>query len=479
MYGRNKKRTDSWNKAIMKATKNLEKTEMEVLHNALFSDRIDPGQNGQISNLMKRYENKLYTETEFACIQKNCRSVAGMERYLEGLLEAVKQSYFSELIAAALCESMAEKLNERLFSSLFERLEPEKRRRVIREAQGQRLTEKLFDLFVKSADRPKDVQSAATIYMEKYPESGEVIYSVVRHIQEYLGMVDFLPELVERYSKKWLMGFNCHNNEKEIVSVINALEDARVIEKLCLDFAFWAEMERCNAFFAVIENLCLCMDFQEGYRMIENNYFAARAYGFLSLASKWLQAAERLAMQYEGAQKPFVQMMVRLTGDDGRLDSVSRMKLIQETINYLASQARENREREELEKNKALRAEEEKTLEVIQRIFPVMEKMEKEIITRGLDEQTDSETVRIMADLMGKLRTGLAEVGILYSQDVESWKKRQILFFDPAIHKCQEELRPGDPVICLSMGVSNRSGTCFERANVKKYIGDGKDGCKL
>ena len=161
-----KKRTDSWNKAIMKATKNLEKTEMEVLHNALFSDRIDPGQNGQISNLMKRYENKLYTETEFACIQKNCRSVAGMERYLEGLLEAVKQSYFSELIAAALCESMAEKLNERLFSSLFERLEPEKRRRVIREAQGQRLTEKLFDLFVKSADRPKDVQSAATIYME-------------------------------------------------------------------------------------------------------------------------------------------------------------------------------------------------------------------------------------------------------------------------------------------------------------------------
>ena len=172
-------------------------------------------------------------------------------------------------------------------------------------------------------------------------------------------------------------------------------------------------------------------------------------------------------------------MMVRLTGDDGRLDSVSRMKLIQETINYLASQARENREREELEKNKALRAEEEKTLEVIQRIFPVMEKMEKEIITRGLDEQTDSETVRIMADLMGKLRTGLAEVGILYSQDVESWKKRQTLFFDPAIHKCQEELRPGDPVICLSMGVSNRSGTCFERANVKKYIGDGKDGCKL
>ena len=99
--------------------------------------------------------------------------------------------------------------------------------------------------------------------------------------------------------------------------------------------------------------------------------------------------------------------------------------------------------------------------------------MEKNIIAYSdVSDDVDDERMKTFRVLHGKVRTALSNVGLYTVVDVEDWVKRKTVFYDNNLHKCTEDIKNGELVICLTMGMKDANLEFFEKASVKLFRGE-------
>lgn len=337
--------------------------------------------------------------------------------------------------------------------------------------------ETIFEYSFNTYKKKNQAQELTQIYLNKFPESGEAINNVAKIITADDIPVNSLINLVEEYSKKWLLNYNFHNNEEEIGSVIEALSIVGSLDKLFIDFTFWKKMEKCNAFVSIIDTVSFVTGFDTCFNLIEKNFFAAKAYGENGLMDKWIQASNQIATRYEDAQEAYIFFVSHLLDEESVLDSRSREILTKKIIYNILQQASENRKQYELMANKEKNLQSEYTQNVIFRIYKPLEKLEKTVtMYSDISDGIENDSIVVIRNLVGKLRQALAQVGINPVAEIEDWEKRKVIPFDGKMHLCAEEVKNGQNVSYLSMGMKDTKDEFFEKASVVIHMGEINDG---
>lgn len=412
----------------------------------------------------------------FKGVLKEYKDIRYLELYLEVYFKQGNEIEIKNILVEISRDRAIARIGKKFISDGVEKLSRDEKEDLFSSISNRKAFEVFLEAIILREMDEALVENLLEIYLRKFSTSGYVIGFVAEFIEKNDLLNNQMIGLVENYAKRWLLDFNFHGNEEEIVDVIEALAGTGRINDLLQDFSFWKEMEKCNAFIKVIDNIALSIGFEECFGVIKKNYIVSRVYGISSLAAKWLQAATSIAISNEEAQKLYVLFVGELIDERSSLDYLSKKLLTKEIIDYLLAQASEGKKRLEMERKNSERIRKEGIEDTIQKICKPLEKLETmiSICSEGTKENNDG--MMMIKNALGKVRDGLEKVDILPVEGSGIWIYQKAIPYDMNKHECTEDIESGELVTCLSMGMMNREGTYCYKAKVKKHIGEKKDG---
>ena len=458
-----------------KATVYFDAKESRYIKESLFSDICTEENKNTTVRLLKKHAKNVFTVEYFKEVSLKYKSIDWINVYIQSMIDNFKEFDYQQLVIEFFNSLIMGKVDDSLIIEVIKKLPESSISNVFNNINKLEVFDKMFEYFTATYNRPNDVITYSKLYLDKFSDSGEAICNVATHVLNGRSSVNSLPEIIEQSVKGWLLNYNFHNKENEICNVIEALSTVEKLEELFYDFSFWKKMERCNAFISLIDSISYIVGFDDCYDLIEKNYFAAKAYGEAALADKWMQAASSIAVHYEDAQRPYVLLIGNMVGEDSSLDSRSKEILLKKVVYDVLSQASSNKKRLDLEIQKSKEMKDECVQDMIFHLYEPLQKLEKTIIGYSdVGMGTDDETMMVLRNMVAKVRQALKHAGVLPIIDIDVWEKRKVIPFDGNLHICMEELKKGDPVTCLSMGMRDEKEGFFEKAAVKVHVGDKK-----
>lgn len=458
----------------------LNAVELQEIREVLCSDLFSDEYKIKIQRLLKTHLKEVFIPNFFKDIYSGYIMQDWLNVYITTAINCASAIDFDTFVVDLFNHPVAEKINKKLLIECFTNLKEKKQVKIFESISNIAVFDCIFEYYTSNFNRPDEVKKITGIYLNKFKDSGTAINNVVNYISKGRSTINSLPEIIEEYSKRWFINFNYHNREDEIGDVVEALANVEKFNELFIDTLFWKKMENCNAFINIIDNISVFVGFEKCYDFILKNYLSAKAFGEKKLMNKWMQAANSIAINYEDAQETFIQFVGNLLDEGSMLDNHSKKVLTNEIIYNILQQASDNKKRFELEKRKSDDIKNECLKDFFFHIFTPMDKLERSItgfseVSDGVDE----ETMKALRTLYGKIRLALSNSGLYPIVDVENWVKRKVISYDSNLHVCVEDVKNGESVICLTMGMKDAKMGFFEKASVKLLRGEENNGNDL
>lgn len=464
---------------MKKAKEYAESRELARLKSLLLSDIVNDELIAVANTLLEKHAKIVYSPNGIKEICTNYKSQKWLDIYIKGLLDNAKIVDMQAATLQILNSSVAKKIDDGTMTEFLKKNDTNESVEFFEQINPRDTFDRMFKLYTQSYNRPNVILDLTRMYFNKFPDSGEAIENATTYVLEGRASVNALPVIIEEHSKKWLLSINLHNRTDEICSVIEALNSVGKLRDLFFDFSFWKKMDRSNAFLNVVDGISFIVGFEECFDLIKKNYLAAHIFEEDSLERKWIMAANSIAVHYEEAQKPYVMFISDLLDNDGLLDARSQQILTKETIFNLVQQAANNKKlyNLEVEKNRGIKTE--LIRDVIFHVCSPLEKLEKALISYSIKPDDSREMLKAVRNHVAKVRDALDKVGIQTLVNSTDWEKVKTVPFDPIRHKCSENVKSGEEVLCLSMGMKDLNEGFMEKANVKPKNGEKSNGSNI
>lgn len=451
--------------------------ELREITNCLESAVYTEERRKHVQSLMERHQEEVLNKDYLDALCRNCQLVQWFDVYLERVVLHASKMDVYDMLKGILSYRSVCNANRQFILLLFEKLDTEQQVQCIESIDRMEVYEILLEDFAKKYNRPDATLRLAKKYLERFGESGDAIYKIVKIVEGGRATINSFADEVGDYCKRWFLDYNYHNRESEIPTVVETLEEVGKLEKLLRDNLFWEEMENCNAFSSIVENIVLEKGFEKGFEMIKGNINAAQGYGEHRLVVKWLQAAECIAMNQEMAGEVFADFVSMLVGGNS---SVNERRIMKKIVSSLTAEARKAKELYKKEKEEGSeKAKKESIADIMSAIAKPLETMERAIIGYSETEGFDNEIMSVMRNCAGQIRKGLHKAGLHPMIDIDHWVKNTPIPYEAGTQVCTEEIQLGEWVTCLSMGMKGETGEHPKEAYVKKYTGEQNNGNNL